>query len=169
MAVPRAKDELLVAIADNYAKLSIDLGRVPASRAREASMPGHVAGTVMSPADLVSYLVGWNEQVLEWFTERQRGVEPDFPARGLGWNQLGELAQRFYADHGELTWPQLLDRLARAEQGLIELVSAHDDTELYGRPWYRTHTAGRMIQFNSSSPYANARRRIRAWLRDQGL
>ena len=32
-----------------------------------------------------------------------------------------------------------------------------------------THTAGRMIQFNSSSPYANARRRIRAWLRDQGL
>ncbi|CEG85511.1 Hypothetical protein PFCIRM508_01730 [Propionibacterium freudenreichii] len=84
MAVPRTKDELLVAIADNYAKLSIDLGRVPASRAREASMPGHVAGTVMSPADLVSYLVGWNEQVLEWFTERQRGVEPDFPARGLG-------------------------------------------------------------------------------------
>ncbi|MDN6799097.1 MAG: ClbS/DfsB family four-helix bundle protein, partial [Propionibacterium sp.] len=57
MAVPRTKDELLVAIADNYAKLSIDLGRVPASRAREASMPGHVAGTVMSPADLVSYLV----------------------------------------------------------------------------------------------------------------
>lgn len=123
----------------------------------------------MVPADLVSYLVGWNEQVLEWFTERQRGVEPDFPARGWAGTSWASLPSASTPTMGRLTWPQLLDRLARAEQGLIELVSAHDDTELYGRPWYRTHTAGRMIQFNSSSPYANARRRIRAWLRDQGL
>jgi hypothetical protein len=32
---------------------------------------------------------------------------------------------------------------------------------LYGRGWYETWTMGRMIQFNTSSPYANARGRLR--------
>ncbi|MFE3838233.1 ClbS/DfsB family four-helix bundle protein [Pseudogemmobacter sonorensis] len=34
------------------------------------------------------------------------------------------------------------------------------------QPWYGKWTKGRMIQFNSTSPYANARGRIRKWLRD---
>lgn len=169
MSVPHSKAELLSAIDHNYAALMTDLRRVPAARAREASLPGHVDGTWMSPADLVSYLVGWNELVLSWFAERARGLEPELPAPGLRWNQLGQLAQRFYADYAELDWAQLLERFASAEQAIVELVTARSDAELYGHAWYRSYTAGRMIQFNSSSPYANARRRIRRWLREVGL
>ena len=32
-------------------------------------------------------------------------------------------------------------------------------------PTGRRYSVGSMIQFNTSSPYANARRRIRSWLR----
>ncbi|SJM69141.1 ClbS/DfsB family four-helix bundle protein [Gulosibacter sp. 10] len=168
MAVPRTKSELLHAIEDGYEKLAGDLARVPEERAREAALPGHKAGTEMSPADLVSYLIGWNELVLSWHEQRRRGVEPEFPAPGFGWNELGDLAQHFYREYADLTWRELLERFARAERGVVVLVAGLDDDELYGAPWYGKYTAGRMIQLNTSSPYANARRRIRAWLREQG-
>lgn len=169
MAVPQNKDELLHAVTDSYDKLVADLGRVPPERARDASMPGHKAGTEMSPADLVAYLIGWNELVLSWHALRAEGVEPEFPAPGYAWNELGELAQQFYADHADASWPELLDRFASAKARIVELIEGLSDVELYGSPWYGKYTAGRMIQFNTSSPYVNARGRLRAWLRQNAL
>ena len=167
MAVPQSKDELLDAIETAYAKLAGDLQRVPAARAREASLPGHTTNTTMSPADLVGYLIGWNRLVLSWFDQRARGQEPEFPAPGFAWNQLGDLAQQFYRDYNSLSWDELLAAFAQAESQIVALAQSLSEDDLYGSPWYGKYTAGRMIQFNTSSPYVNARRRIRAWLRDQ--
>ncbi|WP_244192550.1 ClbS/DfsB family four-helix bundle protein [Dietzia lutea] len=169
VAIPRGRDELLGALAESYDRLAADLARVPASRAREASLPGHRAGARMSPADLVAYLVGWSELVLSWHADRRAGIEPDLPAQGYSWNELGELAQKFYADHAEDSWPDLLGGFAAAKDHIVALVDGLDDTELYGAPWYRTYTAGRMIQLNTVSPWRNARGRLRAWLRENDL
>ncbi|AEK35966.1 hypothetical protein CVAR_0614 [Corynebacterium variabile DSM 44702] len=168
VAVPQSKDELLDAIEDGYIKLVRDLERVPEDQAGEASLSGHKADTMMSPADLVAYLVGWNELVLSWHEQRARGDEPEFPAPGYTWNQLGDLAQQFYRDYADLSWAELLERFDQAKAGITSLIEGLSNEELYGEPWYGKYTAGRMIQFNTSSPYANARRRIRAWLREQG-
>ncbi len=168
MAVPRSREELLAAVETTFARLITDLERVPPSLARDASLDGHVAGTPMSPADLVAYLIGWNELVLNWLDLDDRGVVPDFPASGFQWNQLGPLAQKFYADHANEAWPALLLRLKAAKERLAATITARPNEELYGRPWYGKWTKGRMIQFNTSSPYANARGRIRSWLREQG-
>jgi len=165
MAVPKSKDELQAAIATTFTKLMADLERVPAERAREASMEGHAAGTAMSPADVVAYLVGWNELVLKWLERDDRGETVDFPETGFQWNQLGLLAQKFYADYRTLDWAALLARLTDARTRLGDIIGARSDAELYGRPWHGKWTKGRMIQFNTSSPYANARGRIRAWLK----
>ena len=169
MAVPATKAALLAAVEGNFAKLMADLARVPADRAREASMAGHAAGTMMSPADLVAYLVGWNDLVLSWLDRDDRGEAVDFPAPGFAWNELGRLAQNFYAEHAAADWPALLARLRTAEAALVATIAARTDAELYGRGWYGKWTKGRMIQFNSASPYANARTRIRRWLRDAGM
>lgn len=166
MAVPANKAELLHAVVDGYDKLARELVRVPLDLARTQTMPGHAAGTMMSPADLVAYLVGWNELVLSWHEDRAIGIEPAFPAEGFAWNQLGDLAAKFYTDYQDLPWPELLARFETAKNGILDLIHGLSDEELYGDPWYGKHTAGRMIQFNTSSPYANARRRIRAWLRE---
>ena len=167
VAVPQSKAELLHAVEDGYRKLVRDLERVPEGRAREESLAGHKADTMMSPADLVAYLIGWNELVLSWHEQRGRGEEPEFPAPGFTWNQLGDLAQQFYRDYASLSWAELLERLVRAKSGIMALIEQRSDEELYGSPWYGKYTAGRMIQFNTSSPYANARRRLRTWLREQ--
>lgn len=169
MPVPHTEDELLRALTETYGALTRALQRVPAERAREASLPGHRTGTRMSPADLVAYLIGWNELVVSWHDDRARGIEPQLPAPGFTWNQLGSPAQKFYRDHADVPWPQLLQRLDAAHDRIVALVRGLDNGELYGAPWYRTYTAGRMIQLNTSSPYTNARRRLRTWLRADGL
>jgi hypothetical protein len=165
MAIPASKEELLTAIRTEYARLSTDLDRVPAASARDAALPGHVTDTMMSPADLVAYLIGWNEQVLTWHARRAAGLPDELPAAGFGWNDLGALAQRFARDHEGESWGALRARLDDAEQRIEALVMARSDEELYGAPWYRTWTMGRMISLNTSSPYRNARSRLRRWLR----
>lgn len=167
MAVPTSKADLLAAIDTNFDKLIADLARVPHERSRERTLEGHAKGTVMSPADLVSYLIGWNELVLKWLERDDAGAAVDFPEAGYKWNELGSLAQKFYRDHESLDFPQLLKRLKRAKRRLVDTITERSDGELYGAPWYDKWTKGRMIQFNTSSPYANARIRIRKWLRAQ--
>ncbi|MFV0336129.1 MAG: ClbS/DfsB family four-helix bundle protein [Tropicimonas sp.] len=168
MSVPASKAELLDAISETFGKLMPDLARVPAELARTASLDGHAAGTMMSPADLVAYLLGWNEVVLKWLDRDDHGEVVDFPEAGFRWNQLGLLARKFYADYRDIEWKELLTRLSAANARLVETISSRSDDELYGRPWHGKWTKGRMIQFNTASPYANARIRIRKWLRAYG-
>ena len=165
MAVPATKDDLLTAIRTEYARLCADLDRVPTDSARELVLPGHAKDTMMSPADLLAYLIGWNEQVLTWHARRAAGLPDELPAASFGWNELGALAQHFSRDHENASWTELRARLDDAEQRIEALVLSRSDQELYGTPWYRTWTMGRMISLNTSSPYRNARGRIRRWLR----
>ncbi|MFC7065831.1 ClbS/DfsB family four-helix bundle protein [Brucella rhizosphaerae] len=167
MSVPATRQELVQAIQTNYARLALDLARVTPGRAMEKTMEGHAKGTLMSVHDLVSYLVGWNELVLKWCALREQGQPVDFPETGFKWNELGNLASKFYRDYQTLPFAELLLRLEAAKNALIALIEARTDAELYGVAWYEKYTLGRMIQFNTSSPYANARGRLRKWLKAQ--
>lgn len=169
MSIPEHKSDLLEAIEDSFDRLWRDLAAVPEGLTREATLEGHAKGTVMSVHDLVSYLVGWSELVLKWHERRRAGLTVDFPETGYKWNELGRLAAKFYRDYAELSWPALLERLADAKARIVVLVEGYSDAELYGAPWYEKYTIGRMIQFNTSSPHANARGRLRKWKKARGL
>ena len=169
MAVPQSKAELLSAIEINYIKLAKELASVPEPLTRAKTLDGHMQNATMSVHDLVAYLVGWNELVLKWHAQQRAGKVVDFPETGFKWNQLGQLAQKFYTDYAGLSWPELLQRFETAKSKLIDLVDSQSDTALYGVSWYEKHTMGRMIQFNTSSPYANARDRLRAWKKANDL
>ncbi|WP_186395583.1 ClbS/DfsB family four-helix bundle protein [Stappia sp. TSB10GB4] len=168
MAVPATKTELLAAITMTFERLIADLAKVQPNRARKVTMKGHAEGTMMSPADLVAYLIGWNELVLKWLDRDDRGEPVDYPEAGFQWNQLGLLARKFYADYSAMEWHDLLARLEDAKAGLIATITARSDEELYGGAWYGKWTKGRMIQLNTSSAYTNARARIRTWQKAQG-
>jgi len=169
MSVPASKEELLAAISTSFDKLIRDLDRVPSNLVFGASMKGHAAGRMMSPADLVAYLIGCNELALSWLEQDDRGEAVNFPETGFKWNQLGSLADKFYADYETLDWPERLAHLKNAQARLMATVAGRSDVELYGAPWYGKWTKGRMIQLNTSSPYANARDRIRSWLKSAAL
>jgi len=79
------------------------------------------------------------------------------------WNELGKLAQKFYADFSSYNYNTLLKKFDKTVKNILELVESKTDQQLYGSPWYTKWTMGRMIQFNTSSPYKNAHNRISKW------
>ena len=169
MAVPTNKTELADAIRVNYLKLRADLDGVPEALSRERTLEGHAKGTLMSVHDLTAYLVGWGDLVLKWHAGRSAGQQVDFPETGFKWNELGRLAQKFYADYADLPYPALLDRFAATKDRILAVIEKTDNEDLYGKPWYETYTLGRMIQFNTASPFDNARKRLRRWKKEKGL
>ncbi|WP_270806555.1 ClbS/DfsB family four-helix bundle protein [Aeromonas sp. QDB62] len=169
MGIPQNKADLLLAIDTNFGKLFKALQAVPESRVREQTLAGHSKGTTMSVANLLAYLIGWNELVIKWIERDEAGLPVDFPETGFKWNELGRLAKTFYRDYEGLSYQALLQRLAAARGRIIELVEARSDNQLYGSLWYETWTLGWMIQFNSASPYLNANGRLRKWLKGIGI
>ena len=169
MAIPTCKDDLLSAITSRYQKLDAVLSEIPAGLETARTMDGHAKTTHMSPADLVSYLIGWNELVLKWLARDAAGQAIDFPETGYKWNALGALAQKFYADYDALGFDEKRARLLDAKERITMEISRRSDDELYGAAWHGKWTKGRMIQFNTSSPYENARVRLRSWLKSQDI
>ena len=134
MGIPQDKAELLLAIDTNFGKLLKALQVVPESRVQELVMEGHSKSTSMSVANLVAYLIGWNELVIKWIERDAAGLPVDFPETGFKWNELGRLAQKFYRDYEGLAYPALLARLMAARARIVELIVTRSDDELYGRP-----------------------------------
>ena len=126
-------------------------------------MEGHTKDTIMSVNNLVSYLIGWNELVLKWLDQDAKGKDIEFPEVGYKWNELGALARKFYEDYSAYSFEENRNRFAAVKDQLVSETSKRTDEELYGSPWHGKWSKGRMIQFNSSSPYENAKGRIRKW------
>jgi len=163
--IPKNKEELIIAIVASYDKLKKDLDSIPTSLTDKKELEGHVKGTLMSIADLVSYLIGWGELVLKWNKKKEKNETVHFPEKGYKWNELGKLAQKFYNDYESLDYHSLLVKLDKTVNEILELVKKTNNTELYKKPWYGKWTLGKMIQLNTSSPYKNARIRARKWMK----
>jgi len=169
VGVPQNKGELLAAIDAAFDKLQKELVAIPPEIADECTLEGHARGSQMSVANLAAYLLGWNALVLKWLGRDAAGEPVDYPETGFNWSQLGCLAQKFYRDYEHVPYLELLQRLEAAKSQIVLEIEARSDADLYGRPWYDGKwTMGRMIQFNTSSPYTNARGRLRKWLKARG-
>lgn len=169
MAIPKNKKELQQAIVDNYSKLASELLTIPADKTTKKELEGHAKGTVMSINDLVAYLLGWGQLVLKWHDKKSKGLVVDFPETGYKWNELGLLAQKFYKDYEKLNSKTLFEKLERTVNDILKLIESKTNKELYELPWYDKWPLGKMIQLNTSSPYKNAKDRIRKWKKTQGL
>lgn len=163
MPIPTNKEELRKAVLDDYRKLQDALSGIPMDVTNRKELEGHAKDTMMSIHDLVAYLVGWGQLVLKWEDRKSQGLEVDFPETGFKWNELGRLAQKFYADYEKDDFETLLTKLDATTVEILELIASKTDDALYGTPWYERYPFGRMIQLNTSSPFKNATGRIRKW------
>jgi hypothetical protein len=163
MAIPKDKDELLKAIVDNYKKLKTELATIPIDLTEKKELEGHSKNTLMSINNLVAYLIGWGQLVLKWNDRKSKGLEVDFPETGFKWNELGLLAQKFYKDYEKEDFKTLNEKLNKTTSEILKLIESKTNGELYEMVWYEKWTFGRMIQLNTSSPFKNAKDRIRKW------
>ncbi|MEG0851420.1 MAG: ClbS/DfsB family four-helix bundle protein [Flavobacterium sp.] len=169
MAVPLNKEELQNAIKINYNKLKKELLSIPHELTTVPNLEGHMKNTTMSINNLISYLNGWGELVLKWNTKKERNEIVDFPETGYKWNELGKLAQKFYNDYEKDDFNTLCTELDEITGRILFLIEQKTNIELYETAWYEEWTLGRMIQFNTSSPYNNARARIRKWKKGNNI
>jgi hypothetical protein len=169
MAVPSSKSELIADIQSTYKKLKGDLVDIPPEMTEQKSMPGHIKDTEMSLCNLLSYLVGWGNLVLKWHRISSQGKMPDLYDTGYKMNELGRLAQKFYRDYENDDFQTLQVKLDQVVKEILSMVEGMDNKDLYEIPWHGKYPFGRMVQFNTSSPYKNARSRIRKWKRENGL
>ncbi|MDR7131636.1 hypothetical protein J2X69_004000 [Algoriphagus sp. 4150] len=165
MAIPKDKDELLIVIVDNYEKLTTELSNIPIDQTEKKELEGHSKNNLMSINDLV----GWGQLVLKWNDRKDKGLEVDFPETGFKWNELGQLAQKFYRDYEKDDFQTLNEKLGRTTNELLKLVESKTDKELYEATWYDKWTLGKMIQLNTSSAFKNAKNRIRRWKKGKQL
>jgi len=163
MAIPKDKDELRKAIIDNYKKLTTELANIPIDLTEKKELDGHSKNTLMSINNLVAYLVGWGQLVLKWNDKKSKGIEVDFPETGFKWNELGLLAQKFYKDYEKDDFKALIEKLDKTTKEILKLIKHKTNKELYETAWYDKWTFGKMIQLNTSSPFKNAKDRIRKW------
>lgn len=169
MAVPTDKTGLETAIKLNYGKLHKELLSIPSDLTHLKTINGHAKDTQMNVKNLVSYLIGWGELVLKWIDKKERNEPVDFPETGFKWNELGKLAQKFYSDYEDMNYDLLCNKLDVTVNQILEIIKSKSNYELYEVSWYEKWTLGRMIQFNTASPYKNARERIRKWKKENGL
>jgi hypothetical protein len=163
MAKPKNKDELQRAIIDNYKKLTVELSNIPIGLTDIKELEGHSKNTLMSINNLVAYLIGWGQLVLNWSKQKDKGLEVDFPETGFKWNQLGQLALKFYSDYENEDFKSLVTKLDKTTNEILKLIESKTNKELYEVAWYDKWTLGKMIQLNTSSPFKNAKDRIRKW------
>lgn len=169
MAVPQTKEELQKAITINFEKLQKELMNIPEELTTIEELEGHSKGTLMSIDNLLAYLIGWGTLVLKWNKKKDNNELVDFPETNYKWNELGKLAQKFYKDYKNDDFTILKKKLEETVQQILELIENKTNEELYETNWYEKWTLGRMIQFNTSSPYTNARGRIRKWKKLRNL
>ncbi len=169
MAIPKDKDELLKVIVDDYKKLTAELDNIPIDLTDKRELEGHSKNTLMSINNLVAYLVGWGQLVLKWNDKKSKGIEVDFPETGFKWNELGLLAQKFYKDYEKDDFKTLAEKLDKTKNEILKLIESKTNGELYTMAWYDKWTFGKMIQLNTSSPFQNAKDRIRKWKKTKQL
>ena len=169
MPIPNNKTELIEAIETAYQKLRHDLSDIPTEITEVMNMEGHVKGTKMSVCNLMAYLVGWGNLVLKWHIIKKQGRMPDLPETGFKMNEMGKLAQKFYNDYKNNDFASLLKQYDTVVSKILSILETMDNQELYEVDWYKKYPFGRMVQLNTSSPYANARSRIRKWKKQNGL
>ncbi len=169
MAIPKDKDELQKAIIDNYKKLKTELLSIPTDLTTIKELEGHSKNTLMSIDNLVAYLVGWGQLVLKWNDRKEKGLQVDFPETGFKWNELGQIAQKFYKDYEKDDFKTLNEKLDKTTNEILKLIERKTNIELYELAWYDKWTFGKMIQLNTSSPFKNAKDRIRKWKKTKQL
>ena len=169
MAIPENNEALQKAILTHYKKLKETLSEIKEEDAWLCELPGHAKGTLMSIHNLIAYLTGWGQLVLKWNSKKDNDEEFEWPETGYKWNELGKLAQKFYKNYASCDYRTLKEKLDETVQNILQLIESKSNAELYGVLWYGKWTLGRMIQFNTSSPYQNARTRIRKWQKEKKL
>lgn len=156
------KTQLIGNLTNSYEKLWPLLLAIPADKSGEKILDGQIKNEQMSPHNLLSYLVGWCEEVLRWDEELEKtGGIPTIPNSGYG-----EIAKKLYAQYSDVKYDDLVKKFDGVNGKIVKMVQGKTDEELFDTPWYTAKSSGveynfaKLIHLNTVAPWKNARGRL---------
>lgn len=120
-----------------------------------------------SVKDVVAHRAHWIGLFLGWVSDADAGRTVHMPAKGYKWTQLKPYNEALRSAQSGLNWAQAIAALDEQHGALLQLLTDHDDTGLYGTPMTAQSkwTKGRYAEASGASHYRSASKFIRARLR----
>ena len=129
-------------------------------------------GVDRSPAENLSYQVGWTSLLLKWEEDEKKGLEVKTPSDKFKWNELGKLYEWFNETYSHLSLEELKNILDGNINKILELIDTMTEEELF-RPHMRKWADGatktavwevyKFIHVNTVAPFKTFRTKIRKW------
>lgn len=125
-----------------------------------------------TPAENLSYQVGWTSLLLKWEENEKAGIEVKTPSGKFKWNELGKLYEWFNESYSNLSLKELRIILDENINKILKLIDNMTEEELF-KPHMRrwaddaTKTAVwevyKFIHVNTVAPFKTFRTKIRKW------
>ncbi|AIF86231.1 TPA: ClbS/DfsB family four-helix bundle protein [Streptococcus agalactiae] len=167
MRVYENKEELKKEISKTFEKYIMEFNNIP-----ENLKDKRIDEVDRTPAENLSYQVGWTSLVLKWEEDERKGLQVKTPSDEFKWNQLGELYQWFTDTYAHLSLQELKAKLnenINSIYAMIDLLSEEELFEAHMRKWAdeATKTATwevyKFIHVNTVAPFGTFRTKIRKW------
>lgn len=130
-----------------------------------------------TPAENLSYQVGWTSLLLKWEENEKAGIEVKTPSDKFKWNELGKLYEWFNESYSNLSLKELRIILDENINKILKLIDNMTEEELF-KPHMRrwaddaTKTAVwevyKFIHVNTVAPFKTFRTKIRKWKKLSG-
>lgn len=136
-----------------------------------------IIGVDKTPAQNISYQLGWVSLLLDWEKNENAGHEVSMPKIGYKWNNLGALYQEFYQTYALFTLNEMITLLSCKVDELVAWIDQLTDEELFlldQRKWATTPAQWpvyKWIHINTVAPFSSFKAKIRKWkkLRNQSI
>lgn len=125
-----------------------------------------------TPAENLSYQIGWTSLLLKWEENEKAGIEVKTPSEKFKWNELGKLYEWFNESYSNLSLKELRIILDENINKILKLIDNMTEEELF-KPHMRrwaddaTKTAVwevyKFIHVNTVAPFKTFRTKIRKW------
>lgn len=125
-----------------------------------------------TPAENLSYQVGWTSLLLKWEEDEKKGIEVKTPSDKFKWNELGKLYEWFNESYSNKPLKELKIILDENINKILKLIDDMTEEELFNphmRKWAddATKTAVwevyKFIHVNTVAPFKTFRTKIRKW------
>lgn len=125
-----------------------------------------------TPAENLSYQVGWTSLLLKWEEDEKKDLEVKTPSDKFKWNELGKLYEWFNESYSNKSLKELKSILDENINKILKLIDDMTEEELFNphmRKWAddATKTAVwevyKFIHVNTVAPFKTFRTKIRKW------
>ncbi len=140
---------------------------------KEEDLHNRLVSVDKTPAEMLSYQIGWLNHLMEWEKNELAGKEVITPAPDIKWNELGKLYRRFYDTYSKDNLNTLLNKFEQVKEAFVKWIDTLDDKTLFEldqRKWAYTKVGWpvwKWLHINSVAPFKTFRSKIRKWKRER--